>query len=284
MLFKELKVLNKGFVKLIDSMGSDKSIVEAARISTKKQSKTEKDDVRLIRYLMRNNHTSPFEMVEFKFHIKCPIYVARQILRHRTASVNEMSGRYIELPLEFDDSLISNPRRQNFLNNQTSGSLIPLNDMSEKFKKSYEDLLNFSGDLYKSLLGYGVSREQARTVLPLSIYTEFYWKIDLHNLFHFLELRLFNNSQPETTNYAKTISLFVQDIVPISWAAFEDYRLNSIKLYLHEITAILENNFENLGNNELIQLYNNLKTLSCIDIKEAINNLQKIIKNRGLDS
>jgi thymidylate synthase (FAD) len=228
------------FARLVEHMGSDDSIVQAARISYNEAGYAE-DPVKtrhLIRYLMRNWHTTPFEMVEFKFHIKAPIYVARQWLRHRTASVNEVSARYTQIkedefyvPIEF--------RKQSKTNHQGS-------DPSDHFdyQKNYQfnelqsATCNAAFENYKLLLEHGVAKELARGVLPVCTMTEFYWKIDLHNLFHFLRLRMSDHAQLEIANLAKIIYDAIKPIVPMACEAFEDYRLNAVTLTGPEILAI----------------------------------------------
>lgn len=220
----EVKVLDHGFVRLVDVMGDDTSIVQAARVSYGKGTKKSSDDEKLIRYLMKHGHTSPFEMVEFKFHIKLPIFVARQWIRHRTANVNEYSGRYSEMPAE--EYIPQNGlHRQSTSNKQGSAERIDKDDpsMLMDLVTSFDE----SRSCYQSLLKKGVAKEEARIVLPLSTYTEWYWKIDLHNLFHFLKLRLDTNAQKEIREYAEVISGMVFDHCPIAYEAFKDYVLEA---------------------------------------------------------
>ncbi len=214
---KPRKVLDKGFVRLVDSMGDDSSVVQAARVSYQKGTKTKKEDAKLISYLMKNRHTTPFEMVEFKFHAKMPIFVARQWVRHRTANINEVSARYSVLPADFyiPEAL----REQDMKNKQ--GSLVVHN--SNKDNKNIERILQHSIKaymLYEKLLKDGVGREMARIVLPLNIYTEWYWKIDLHNLLNFLRLRLDKHAQYEIRVYAEAMLKIIEDIVPVSVKTF----------------------------------------------------------------
>lgn len=199
-------VLDKGFVELVDYMGSDHMILQAARVSTGAKSKGEKRDRGLIRYLYRNKHTSPFEMAEFVFHIKAPIFVARQWLRHRTASVNELSARYREIPSEY--YLPETWREQASKNHQGSeGKLDVLNHVEAD--KEWMKAVDAASEAYGSLLNIGVAREMARMVQPVNIYTEWYWKIDLHNLLHFLNLRMDSHAQWEIQQYAKTMYALV---------------------------------------------------------------------------
>ena len=223
----EIKVLDSGFVRLVDFMGSDDSIVEAARVSYGRGTKKRREDRGLIRYLMRHQHTTPFEMVEFKFHVKLPIFIARQWIRHRTASVNEYSGRYSVME---DDFYVPRPediKEQSTTNRQGREE----GEVDPAVRESFLAFLNTSNrhlyDEYLKAIDAGVARELARINLPLSLYTQWYWKIDLHNLFHFLKLRLDAHAQAEIREYAKAMAHFVKQVVPVAWEAFEDYQLNS---------------------------------------------------------
>jgi len=225
---KEIKVLDKGFVRLVDHMGDDAAIVQMARTSYGKGTKTINEDKGLIRYLMRHKHTSPFESCEFKFHMKLPIFVARQMIRHRTASVNEISARYSELPAEYyipgKDRIVA----QSTSNKQCS-SANRLGDMG-KFITSFDAEAGKAHLLYSDRLSLGLTREIARVNLPLSTYTEWYWKMDLHNLLHFLKLRLHPHAQWEIRVYAEAIYELIKPIVPDTCEAFEDYILNATHL------------------------------------------------------
>ena len=224
-LGKEFPCLDHGFVRLMDYMGSDESIVQAARVSYGKGTKHVHQDRGLIRYLMRHQHTTPFEMVEFKFHCKLPIFVARQWIRHRTASVNEYSLRYSEAQNEFyvpDPDVI---RKQSETNRQGRSDESVPEELQEQaldiFKKHTQQLW----DDYQKLEQMEIARELARINLPVSLYTEWYWKINLHNLLHFLRLRLDPTAQYEIRVYAEAIAEIVKIAVPITWEAFEDYML-----------------------------------------------------------
>ncbi len=237
---KEFPCLDKGFVRLVDVMGDDSSVVQAARVSYGKGTKTIREDRQLIRYLMRHRHTSPFEMVEFKFHIKLPIFVARQWIRHRTANVNEYSGRYSVLPDEFYVPNAQDVRKQSQKNKQgRSDETLDLS-VAQEYIKDIAHTQKELYDKYQSYLEKEIARELARINLPLSTYTQWYWKIDLHNLFHFLELRLHPTAQYEIREYAKIIAKIVEAIVPISYEAFVDYRLNCISFSKIEL-KILKN-------------------------------------------
>jgi thymidylate synthase (FAD) len=225
MEIKEIKCLDKGFVRLVDYMGSDSAIVQAARVSYGEGTKTIREDRGLIRYLMRHSHTSPFEMVEFKFHVKLPIFIARQWIRHRTANVNEYSGRYSEMKDEFYIPEIQDIRLQSKMNRQgRDETALPIDEANE-VKSLLENSQRHSFSEYIGMLDKNVARELARINLPLSTYTEWYWKIDLHNLFHFLRLRLDEHSQYEIRVYALAIAEMVKNIVPLAYEAFEDYSL-----------------------------------------------------------
>jgi thymidylate synthase (FAD) len=235
---REVKCLDKGFVRLVDYMGSDAAIVQAARVSYGAGTKTVNEDRGLIRYLLRHAHTSPVEMVEFKFHIKVPIFIARQWIRHRTASVNEYSGRYSEMRDEFYIPDLEQIRPQSTMNKQgRSEEALP----TEKAQQIAENLENSQKELYaeyRGMLEEDVARELARINLPLSMYTEWYWKIDLHNLFHFLRLRLDHHAQYEIRVYGEAIAEIVKEVVPHAWEAFEDYILHGRKFSRPELLAL----------------------------------------------
>lgn len=211
----EFKVLDQGFLRLVDFMGGDVAIVQAARVSFGQGSKGEERDRKLIDYLIRNRHETPFEHTVFKFHVKCPIFVARQWFRHRWASYNEISGRYTEMKEEFylpDEFRIQKAKNYEF----------------EKFpEEKTERLIRKIGDfyqqvyhLYRDLLEEGVAREQARIVLPLSLYTQFYWTVNARSLMNFLSLRLDVHAQEEIRAYAKAIELIFKEKLPWTYEAF----------------------------------------------------------------
>lgn len=261
-------VLDKGFVKLVDHMGSDSAVVQAARISYGAGTKTVNEDRGLIRYLMRHHHTTPFEMCVVKLHVRCPMDCWRQWIRHRTASVNEYSTRYSEA---IDDKAVTLPddwRMQSTTNKQ--GSMIGLMDWPDPLiveRKSIQlwevkcgeiVLAQFDHEpspgeylslreseahraaqtLYDERLLFGVAREQARKDLPLSTYTEAYWKCDLHNLFHFLRLRMDSHAQLEIRLYAQAIGEIVEALYPLCWEAFVDYRLEARSFSRMELKLI----------------------------------------------
>ena len=232
-------VLDYGFVRLVDSMGNDKAICEAARVSYNNwwERKPEEDRA-LIRYLMAHRHTSPFEMVEFKFHCKMPIFVARQWIRHRTANVNEVSGRYSELSEEYYVPELSRIQTQSSSNKQGSAEVLP-----EELGKAFQDTVHSYGsypfNAYKAWVNQSnLSRELARIILPLSTYTEWYWKIDLHNLFHFLKLRMDSHAQWEIQQYANAMYELIKPIVPVACEAFEDYSLNAVTFSVQEMKML----------------------------------------------
>ena len=226
-LGKPILCLNDGFLRLVDYMGSDESIVQAARVSYGKGTKKVSEDIGLIRYLMRHRHTTPFEMCEFKFHVRVPMDCWRQWIRHRTASVNEYSTRYSEAIDSAQQTAPEKWRKQSSNNKMGSGELF---GPAEGKELSIEErqFLNQARSLYESRVAKGMAREQARKDLPLSTYTEAYWKIDLHNLFHFLGLRLDSHAQYEIRVYAQAIAKILKDAVPMAYQAFEDYRLQAI--------------------------------------------------------
>jgi thymidylate synthase (FAD) len=216
-------------------MGSDEDIADAARVSYGKGTRTASDNRNLIRYLVRHKHTSPLEMVEVKFHLKLPIFIMRQLVRHRTASLNEYSGRYSIMSDDFYEPSDDYIQPQSQINKQGRGG-----EFSEVWKQSYKQKIHQTITkakvAYKFLIGNestshgGLSRELARTVLPVSNYTECYWKIDLHNFFHFCRLRMDSHAQQEIQDYAKVMFEMVKPEVPIATEAFEDYSLNSKSL------------------------------------------------------
>ncbi|MSR28419.1 MAG: FAD-dependent thymidylate synthase [Phycisphaerales bacterium] len=240
----ERRVLDHGFVALIDCMPrmapegktADYSIVQAARVSYGEGTKQVNEDRGLVRYLLRHRHTTPFEMVEFKFHVAMPIFVARQWIRHRTANVNEYSARYSIVPDRFYRPTPEAIRAQSQSNRQGGDGIVDAGTAEE-----FLALLERAEGLYKDYLGFterGVARELARTALPVSVYTEWYWKCDLHNLFHFLSLRMDPHAQHEIRVYADAMYELLRPIVPIACEAFEDYRLGAMHLTRLEIEAI----------------------------------------------
>ncbi|KEO54989.1 FAD-dependent thymidylate synthase [Thioclava indica] len=235
-LYTAHPVLDHGLIRVIDYMGDDEAICQAARVSYGKGTKAVSDDRGLIRYLMRHWHSTPFEMCEVKFHVKLPVFVARQWIRHRTANVNEYSARYSILDREFYIPSADQLAAQSKQNNQGRGEVLQgeeaarvLDLLREDAMRSYdhyEDMLTPDTDTGK----LGLARELARMNLPANIYTQWYWKIDLHNLFHFLRLRADPHAQYEIRVYAETMCDIVKDWVPSAYEAFEDYRLGGVNL------------------------------------------------------
>jgi thymidylate synthase (FAD) len=229
-LGKPFRVLDRGFVRVVDYMGGDASIVQAARVSYGQGTKRIQNDRGLIRYLMRHSHTTPFEMCEIKLHVRTPMDTWRQWIRHRTASINEYSTRY---SLAIDDAQRTKSdewRLQAAVNRQGSKGTLP-KTIGARLSRAESRLQNDAREAYDARIAVGVAREQARKDLPLSTYTEAYWKTDLHNLFHFLELRMDPHAQAEIRAFATTIgSEIVSRWTPISWEAFLDYRRNSLHI------------------------------------------------------
>jgi len=220
-------------------MGDDAAVVQMARTSYGAGTKTVSTDEALIRYLMRHHHTSPFEGAVAKFHIKCPILVARQLLRHRTASVNEISARYSELPEDIYLPDLERFQEQSTDNKQGSGQPLTL-ATQEHLQTLVEESNRRAYAEYQALLDAGLAREIARTVLPVGIYTEFYYMQDLHNLLHMLRLRMHEHAQKETRLFANQIGKIVAEWVPSTWGAFEDYRLNAVTFTAPEIKVLRE--------------------------------------------
>ena len=232
-LYNAIPVLDHGFIRVVDYMGDDAAICQAARVSYGKGTKSVQNDEGLIRYLMRHWHSSPFEMCEVKLHVKLPVFVARQWIRHRTANVNEYSARYSILDREFYIPAPEHIAAQSVVNNQGRGEALTgaeaarvldiLKTDSERSYDNYQAMISDDGQR-------GLARELARMNLPTNIYTQWYWKVDLHNLLHFLRLRADAHAQYEIRVYADAICSVVADWVPFAYAAFEDYRLGGATL------------------------------------------------------
>jgi thymidylate synthase (FAD) len=237
-LDKEFPVLDKGFIRLVDYLGGDERIVQAARVSYGKGTKSYREDKGLISYLLRNEHTSPFEQVVLTFHVKLPIFVARQWIRHRTARLNEISGRYsvmkdeFYLPAEEDVSLQSTDNKQGrsaeIVPAETRDRVIGLLEAEQR--RSYEK--------YQEVLDEGIARELARINLPLSLYTEWYWQIDLHNLLHFLRLRMDSHAQKEIRLYAELMFDITKKVCPLAAGAFEEHTLHGVSFSRKEFAAL----------------------------------------------
>jgi thymidylate synthase (FAD) len=239
-----------GFVALVDAMPrlvpegqtADQAVVQAARVSYGAGTKKVNEDRGLIRYLLRHEHTTPFEMVEFKFHVSMPIFVARQWIRHRTANVNEYSGRYSVMPDRFYRVGLDQVRKQSTSNRQGGEDVLSTSD-AEELKTAHEfvEYLDHVEGLYKKyerLIEQGVSRELARVGLPTSQFTQWYWKCDLHNILRFLKLRLDPHAQQEIRDYAQAMHDLIAPIAPVTMEAWRDYHLHSVRLTRLEIEAI----------------------------------------------
>ena len=225
-LDQTLAVPSNGFVRLVDYMGSDQSIVQAARVSYGAGTKTVREDRGLIRYLLRHDHTTPFEMVVLKFHIKAPIFVIRQWIRHRTASVNEESARYSIMKEEFHEPAWEDVGFQSKDNKQGRSSDAVPQEVVQRFLDFLKEDRETAYAHYEQFLQDNVARELARIVLPLSLYSEFYWQMNLHNLLHFLRLRLDAHAQKEIRDYATQVAACVKAVAPVAWEAFEEYKLH----------------------------------------------------------
>ncbi len=209
-------------------MGSDAAIVQAARVSYGKGTTKVNRDKALIRYLLRHRHSTPFEMVELKFHAKMPIFVARQWVRHRTANINEYSLRYSEAQHDFYIPQKEDIHFQSQFNKQGRDETEVPHELKEKVVKYFEEISEKTFSIYNELNEAGIARELARGILPVNLYTEWYWKNDLHNIFHFLRLRMDEHAQYEIRVFADAMASFVKKVVPIAYEAFEDYILNGI--------------------------------------------------------
>jgi thymidylate synthase (FAD) len=240
-MFEAAPVLDHGFVRVVDYMGDDAAIVQAARVSYGRGTKKVSEDAGLIRYLMRHRHSTPFEMCEIKFHVKLPVFVARQWIRHRTANVNEYSARYSVLDREFYVPAPEQLAAQAATNRQGRGDVLEGAEAERALRWLRDDAMQ-AFDHYEAMLnedetaadydpeGQGLARELARMNLPLSTYTQWYWKCDLHNLFHFLSLRADPHAQYEIRVYADVMLEMVKRWVPLAYQAFMDYRLGAVEM------------------------------------------------------
>lgn len=249
---QEIRLYDHGFVALMDAMPrlvpagqtADSAIVQAARVSYGAGTKKVSEDRGLIRYLLRHRHTTPFEMVEFKFHVCMPIFIARQWIRHRTANVNEYSGRYSVMPDEFYRPTLEAVRKQSASNRQGSGDLFRTDADAPEELATAKDFLAYLDRAqalhaeYLSLAERGVSRELARIGLPVSQYTQWYWKCDLHNILHFLSLRMDAHAQEEIRAYATAMHDLIAPIVPLTMEAWRDYHQQAMHLTRLELDAI----------------------------------------------
>lgn len=262
-LDKEFPVLNHGFVRLVDYMGGDSRIVQSARVSYGDGTKTVREDAGLIDYLLRHQHTSPFEQVVLTFHVKMPIFVARQWIRHRTARVNEISGRYsimrdeFYLPADVDVAKQSTDNKQGRSTEPVTHQYVA--EVQEKLEKGQEQAY---AD-YSALVETGLARELARVNLPLSLYTEMYWQIDLHNLFHFLKLRLDGHAQKEIRDYADVILEITKAVAPLATSSFENYMRNGVNFSgeeMEELRKMLDGKETTLTGKKLDRLKEKIAT------------------------
>ncbi|MBP9005190.1 MAG: FAD-dependent thymidylate synthase [Candidatus Marinimicrobia bacterium] len=241
LLDKEIKVLDHGFIRLVDYMGGDSRIVQSARVSYGKGTKSVREDEALIDYLMRHQHTSPFEQVVLTFHCKMPIFIARQWIRHRAARVNEISGRYSVMEDEFylpEETAIQYQNKDNRQGRDPQ-------EVPAHLRQKVLDILTkgqqVAYDDYQKMLADDIARELARINLPLSLYTQWYWQIDLHNLFHFLELRMDEHAQWEIRQYANVIADITRTVAPLAFRAFETHVVNAVRFSGSEIQALAAN-------------------------------------------
>ena len=238
-MFQPIPCLDHGFVRLVDYMGDDAAVVQAARVSYGRGTRAVRGDRGLIRYLMRHRHTTPLEMCELKLHVKMPIFVARQWVRHRTANINEISARYSVLDREFYLPSPEHLARQSESNRQGRGEVLSAAEAAVVLALLKRDATQ-AYDTYEALLGeeYSLARELARMNLPVSWYTQWYWKIDLHNLLHFLSLRADAHAQYEIRVFADAIGALVADWVPLVWEAFQDFRVGGTFLSRQEVALL----------------------------------------------
>ncbi|CAN5513693.1 FAD-dependent thymidylate synthase [soil metagenome] len=271
MLDQEIKVLDKGFVRLVDYMGGDQRIVQAARVSYGAGTKSYRQDRGLINYLIKHWHTSPFEQVQLTFHTKMPIFVARQWVRHRTAKLNEISGRYSVMKDEF---YVPEPQHvcvQSESNKQGRSDAVPHDQAMEVIAQMEKEQREVYGN-YQNLLDQGIARELARSNLPLSLYTEWYWSIDLHNLFHFLRLRLDPHAQYEIRVYAEAMAECARAVAPLAYEAFEEHILGSVTFSRAEseaLTALLAGRAHELTGRALAQFEEKIAKLQAATAAEA---------------
>ncbi len=240
-LYRPIPVLDHGFLRVVDYMGDDAAIVQAARVSYGAGTRAARDDTGLIRYLMRHWHSTPFEMCEIKLHVKLPVFVARQWIRHRTANVNEYSARYSILDREFYIPAPEHLAAQSASNAQGRGTPLGADEAARVLHWLKDDAAR-AYDHYQAMLStdgqQGLARELARMNLPMNTYTQWYWKTDLHNLFHFLRLRADAHAQHEIRAYAEALCGVVRDWVPAAWGAFADYRLGGATLSAQAVAAL----------------------------------------------
>jgi thymidylate synthase (FAD) len=237
-LDKEFPVLDKGFVRLVDYLGSDERVVQSARVSYGKGTKSYREDAALIDYLLRNRHTSPFEQVVLTFHIKMPIFIARQWVRHRTARLNEISGRYSVMKDDFYVPAAADVSPQSDENKQARAAEPFPADKAENIRAALTGEQKRAYNEYIALIDGGLAREIARINLPLSLYTEVYWQIDLNNLFHFLDLRMGSHAQKEIRDYAAVLLAITQKVAPRCCESFERHIKGSVHFSKNEVDEL----------------------------------------------
>jgi thymidylate synthase (FAD) len=240
LLDKEIPVLDHGFVRMVDYMGGDARIVQSARVSYGEGTKTVREDRGLIHYLLRNEHTSPFEQVVLTFHCKMPIFVARQWVRHRTARLNEISGRYSVMREEFYVPEPGQLRLQSKSNRQGRSDEPVAPEAAEALRAMLQAEQKAVYANYEKMIDQGIAREVARVNLPLSLYTEWYWQIDLHNLFHFIRLRTEAHAQYEIRVYAEVLAKCARAVAPLAYEAFEEHVKNATRLSATEKSAVAD--------------------------------------------
>lgn len=272
-LYEYRKVLDKGFVRLVDHMGSDARIVQSARVSYGEGTKTFREDRGLIRYLLRNSHTSPFEQVVFTFHVKMPVFVARQWTRHRTARLNEISGRYSVMNDDFYVPEGEDINAQSNDNKQGRNDIALSKDLQEKVRGIIKEQQECSYKSYMKLLDDNIARELARVTLPLAMYTEMYWQIDLHNLFHFLRLRMDKHAQKEIRDYAQVMFTIVKEICPFACEAFEEYVLGKVDFYKSE-AVVLAMLLKIVSDNDMLRVLEESSTLNKREREQFLAKIQ----------
>lgn len=279
-----IPVLDHGFVGLVDHMGSDNAIVQAARVSYGAGTKQVQDDRNLIRYLMRHEHTTPFEMCEVKFHIKLPIFVMRQLVRHRTASMNEYSARYSVLTDEFYIPELEQIQKQSTTNKQgredSEWDWQDKRNVQHAFQRSFHNAYKE----YASLLGKednGLARELARSVLPVGGYTELYWKANLKNFLHMARLRMDPHAQWEIREFAGAMYDLVKPLFPEACSAFEDYAVNSVKLSAGEY-ELVKNLISRAKWTSMVEQYGNDEKALGLDAGLGVRELREFKEKLGL--
>jgi len=271
LLDQPIPVLDHGFVRLVDYMGGDQRIVQSARVSYGAGTKTVRQDRGLIHYLMKHAHTSPFEQVQLTFHTKMPVFVARQWVRHRTARLNEISARYSVMKDEFYVPEPDKVSYQSESNKQGRGGNLPEAEAAEIIATLTEQNRSAYA-AYEGMLEQGIARELARTILPVSLYTEWYWQIDLHNLFHFLALRLDGHAQYEIRVYAEAMAQCAKAVAPLAYEAFEEHVLNRVAFSGTEAAALAA------------KLAGKPVTLTGKDLERFEEKLQKMLASHGIET